>query len=496
MNTLGLLLPIILANPPLVPVQPPPPPGCVPVMTPAGVKLACPPVGPPAPVLATRVLAPAGTTVNYRPGSGAAKPAPAAAGLRPGYRYVLELDNLPGYPGRKIYPVVEVTGSLVPRASLNVLDFPTPILVTRTDIDLVMLGALVTKVVYLEDPTRAVPVDSTPETPLEFTELTVSDAVTAARENGRPVLTIRLGDRAPDAADLARLEVPGTVFLPGEPLAAAASAPVGPCVPVPLYDPILGPRPNPEECIIDGGDKGPRLGIGPDGRSAGGINPTDVSLAYSLGLKRKVNTSNEVCVCSPRFITRRVELVPAGVRVRQDLNVAIQATQRVVISNNIPAQEAIALVGLREVRTRLRPSVVVVTQGVAELVLLTTPRASYRLQGIAEVVGTQETDEITSGPNEIVVTKTVEPGGAVEPGQVVTITIRYRNATGRVATDLVLTDSLSGRLEFIPGSPQSDRPANVTRVPNAAGSEAVEFEIPGPVPPSGTGVVKFQAKVR
>ena len=221
-----------------------------------------------------------------------------------------------------------------------------------------------------------------------------------------------------------------------------------------------------------------------------------MSLEYSLGQKRKVTTSNEVCVCSPRFVTRRVELVPAGVRVRQDLNVAIQETRRGTISNNVPAQEAVALVGLRQVQTRLRPSVVIVTQNVAELVVLTTPKLIYRLQGIAEIKGTQETDEITSGPNEMVVTKAVEPFGAVEPGQVVTFTLRYRNATDKVATDLVLTDSLSGRLEFVAGSPESDRPANVTRVPNAAGSEAVQFEIPGPVPPGGTGVVKFKAKVR
>ena len=242
MNSLGLLLPMVLANPPVVPVQPPLNYACVPVQTPNGVKLACPPLGPPAPILATRVLAPAGTLVNFRPGTAAAPvAAPAAAGLRPGYRYVLELSHLPTHPGRKLYPDVEVTGSLVPRASLNVLDFPTPILISQGDIDLALAGAMVTKVVYLEDPTKAVPVDSTPDRPLEFTELTVSDAVTAARESGRPVLIVRIGDRAPEPGDLQRIEIPGTVFLPGEPLAAAASAPVGPCVPVPLYDPILGP---------------------------------------------------------------------------------------------------------------------------------------------------------------------------------------------------------------------------------------------------------------
>jgi hypothetical protein len=63
-------------------------------------------------------------------------------------------------------------------------------------------------------------------------------------------------------------------------------------------------------------------------------------------------------------------------------------------------------------------------------------------------------------------------------------------------SELVLSDSLSGRLEYVAGSAQSDRPANVTTEPNEAGSVVVRFEIPGPVPPGQTGTVKFQARVR
>ena len=43
---------------------------------------------------------------------------------------------------------------------------------------------------------------------------------------------------------------------------------------------------------------------------------------------------------------------------------------------------------------------------------------------------------------------------------------------------------------------EMDRPANVTTQPNEAGSVTVRFDIPGPIPPGGYGVVTFKARVR
>ena len=107
-----------------------------------------------------------------------------------------------------------------------------------------------------------------------------------------------------------------------------------------------------------------------------------------------------------------------------------------------------------------------------------------------------EQEEITSYPNEVVVTKSVSPTGPVQPGDVVTFTIRYFNGTRTPAADLLLSDSLSGRLEYVAGSAKSDRPTNVTTVDNEAGSSIVRFEIPGPIPAGQSGTVTFQARVR
>src|SRR5204863_5290958 len=119
--------------------------------------------------------------------------------------------------------------------------------------------------------------------------------------------------------------IPGTVLLPGEQHLAAP--PVPPRLPfcgVVLYDPILGPKFPGEECLPDGGDVGPRLGIGPLGR-LGGLNPTDVAVEFTQANRRRVTTSNRVCVCVPRFAVWRAEVAPGGVQLALKLAAGTQA---------------------------------------------------------------------------------------------------------------------------------------------------------------------------
>ncbi len=116
--------------------------------------------------------------------------------------------------------------------------------------------------------------------------------------------------------------------------------------------------------------------------------------------------------------------------------------------------------------------------------------------GTLIVVSAIEPDEITSYPDQLVVTKSVEPKGAVKVGDVVTFTIKFDNRTKNPLKDLVLSDSLSGRLEYVTGSAKADRPTNVTTAPNEVGSVVIRFEVPGVIQPGQGGVVTFQAKVR
>jgi uncharacterized repeat protein (TIGR01451 family) len=86
--------------------------------------------------------------------------------------------------------------------------------------------------------------------------------------------------------------------------------------------------------------------------------------------------------------------------------------------------------------------------------------------------------------------------GCAKPGDIVTFTLRYSNVGGRPMTDVAVSDSLSGRLEYVPGSAESDRDAVFTVQDNEAGSQLLRWEVSGTLQPGDTGRIRFQARVR
>src|SRR5437764_3455409 len=84
------------------------------------------PPPPPAPLLFVRVVGPEGAQVTVRPATPEARiyPAPVAVGLRPGYRYRLQVSNLPDDPRRVISPSIDVIGSLHVPPGLRAEEFP------------------------------------------------------------------------------------------------------------------------------------------------------------------------------------------------------------------------------------------------------------------------------------------------------------------------------------------------------------------------------------
>lgn len=421
--SLLLALSLVAGNPPTMPVAPNVPKACAtcgPNGGPALPGQPCPPYGPPAPVLAVRFLAPEGVRVQYLPGEGSRYPLPSTVGMRPGYRYVAALSNLPGRnAGDAVYPVVEVFGSLVPRAGMNVMEYAAPAAFTRSDLERALAGTLITKYIYLEDPTKAVPVEAKPDAPLEFTDLNEREAERAARDNGRLVAIVRLGDRAPETDNFSAFNIPGTMMLPGGNLGMPK---VGPCLPfygVPMFDSIVGMKPSPEECLTDGGDKGPRLGIGPVGK-LGGLNPTDVSLEFTVNRKRRVASSNEVCICAPRFVIRKVEIDVNGVRTAVALDAAVQTAPIRTASMNTFAGATLNRYKPLGLESRMRPAITFVVNGLMIFEGVTRPYGIYTVSGVQQSIGVIEPDEITSNPDQFVVHKAVEPTGAVKSGDIVT----------------------------------------------------------------------------
>jgi uncharacterized repeat protein (TIGR01451 family) len=81
-------------------------------------------------------------------------------------------------------------------------------------------------------------------------------------------------------------------------------------------------------------------------------------------------------------------------------------------------------------------------------------------------------------------------------GDVVTFTLKYVNLGGQPITEVAVNDSLTGRLEYVPGSAQSSRDAVFTTQANEAGSLILHWEISGKLLPGQSGTVRFQAKIK
>ncbi|MBN9121978.1 MAG: DUF11 domain-containing protein, partial [Planctomycetes bacterium] len=454
----------------------------------------------PAPLVAAKFVVPKDVRVTAYPGSPISRmfAAPSVMGLRPGYAYRFELSNLPYHPGKTLYPEVEVRGTLVPRPGMRYMDYPLPITLSQADIEKVLKGVVITKVIYLEDPEKALPAEVGRDAPVEMPDATDDAAVKSAVANGRLMAIVRVGNLRPAPEQLRPYAIEGTILLPGEKvLKSPVAGPMFRFYAQPMYDPIIGPKGPKEECFVDGGDKANPLGIGVNG-GIGGLDPTDVGVEYTIGTRRKVTTSNVVCICSPRYMIRRVEIVPGGLDYRAVLagNVGVQGPG--LFLDRRAAMVDIGVVRPGGIDGSVRTSSFVGKVGLSFYLGSTRPQVVGQVSGVKVTGALVEPEQLTAYPLlcPLTVTKAVDPPGPKEPGEVVTITIKYANTGSREISDVVVSDSLSGRLEYVPGSAASDRASNFSAAENEVGSVVVRWELPGALLPGQSGTVKFKAKVR
>ncbi|MBO7707340.1 MAG: hypothetical protein J6S42_01500 [Thermoguttaceae bacterium] len=119
-------------------------------------------------------------------------------GLLQGEVYRFKFTRLPYAEGRELYPTVELLSTLTPPRGYET-DFPIPIELTEEDIRMALDGNLVTRVVYLEPPHNAIPVDSTVDQGEISSEAPSSiNPVALAKSRGRVMAILRLGSRIPD----------------------------------------------------------------------------------------------------------------------------------------------------------------------------------------------------------------------------------------------------------------------------------------------------------
>jgi len=124
-------------------------------------------------------------------------PAPAVAGLWVGSVYRLKLSDLRDFPGVELYPTIELLDRLHPPRGREV-EFAIPITLTAEEIAAALEGRLVTKVIYLEQLHREIPVRS-PIASRVRRVMAHEKALELADEAGRPMAIVHLGGRTPDA---------------------------------------------------------------------------------------------------------------------------------------------------------------------------------------------------------------------------------------------------------------------------------------------------------
>ncbi len=451
-----------------------------------------------APLLYLRLAGPRGMQATFFRGGqkGQSYPAPVMVGLRPGYTYRLQLSGMEDHHAQDFFPSLEVRGSLLMANKARAADFPATLLLTDDDFATVRAGGLVTRVVYLENPDTAVPAASTPDRPLELPVPPGRDPLAEAHERGRPVLVVRLGQRQLSTAELAAESVPGTILLPGEKILPPPRLP--PWVPwhgIPVFDPVLGkPFPGAEYTLFDGGDVGLQAGV-----SAGrlvGLDPSDTVAEYadSLG-RRHVAVSNRVGLCVPRFVVTRAEMAPANTVARFGPGRAQTVTVQTTVQSRLPVLTHLQNQQLEGMDSRQRLSTTIADYGTALVGKLEGLVVMAQLEGPAKVDGSLPPPQPIKKDKPLKVIKWPDKCDAVV-GQIVTFFLRFSNHGDRPITQVVLSDSLTPRFEYLAGSAKTDRPAHFSTQPNDGGSLVLRWEFPDPLLAGESGLVSFQVKIR
>ena len=126
----------------------------------------------------------------------ASSASPLHAGLLVGAVYRFKITSIPGYEGEELYPTVEVIDRTYPPHHLAAR-YPIPINLELEDLLAALSGQLVTRVIYLEDATAALPVATTPESSQALDVGAHQDPLHVADTLGRPVAIVRIGSLIP-----------------------------------------------------------------------------------------------------------------------------------------------------------------------------------------------------------------------------------------------------------------------------------------------------------
>lgn len=146
-----------------------------------------------------KLFLPEGTVVSFAQNEGfpMTQVAPAQVGLLVGHVYRFQVTEIPYNSGAELYPTLEIINRLYPPPGKE-NEFPVEVEISQEDLELALSGRLVTRVIYLEDPMTALPTTGEEKTTLSQNLEPAQNPLTAARQLGRPMAILRIGNRQPD----------------------------------------------------------------------------------------------------------------------------------------------------------------------------------------------------------------------------------------------------------------------------------------------------------
>lgn len=454
----------------------------------------------PAPLMFVRFSGPKGAKLTLYRGIDAGKTfdLPTTVGFRPGYSYRLALSDMEGFKNLVFSPTLEVRGSLLLGPRLQNSDYPAHLHFSEDELQRAASGSFIKKVVTLERVDNAIPVATKPNEPLEIPVAAPRDPYLAAAEQGAPVIVYHLGGRHMTPQEINALAIPGTVLLPGEKVLGLP--PVAPYLSwnwCPVHDPVHGPRhPSEFATIWDGGDSGNQAGFNRNNQLKG-VDPTDTMAEYfdSKGNK-KLAVSNRVGICVPRYIIFKGEYGLAAHAIRQNTDAALTAKTMASNTGQATIKQQWQHQHSEGLGTRLRLS--------GTYQSLTTSIIG-RMQGLqikSQLLTTDSLRATQAGPAPaeapdcpLIIIKWPDKS-CVNVGDIVTFYLKFSNTGGQPITNVVVTDSLASRFEYVRGSTKSDRDAMFTIQPNEVGSSILRWEFTSPLQPREHGLISFEVRVR
>ncbi|MBU6173203.1 MAG: DUF11 domain-containing protein [Planctomycetes bacterium] len=329
-----------------------------------------------------------------------------------------------------------------------------------------------------------------------------------------------------------------------ETTACGVTASYGECVPCPTVESFAVPRQSdPQEYLFDGGDREPIVRVRKDD-SLSGLDPEDTVIQYvTEDGKSNVESGCRVAIYAPRFasVRKKTSVIESGIAQRlqattrpdgpgqfieqlpsRNVTQPVKSIQR----NDVRVVEAVRdrnlttpaemVLPMLEISDAFKPyeDLALIKRGDLRSTdptrlakAIAAARAWSNVDELQVIVDGQEAIEVSSALNtqELRVYETkgarirlckVASEQMANPGDIISFTIRFDNVGEQPLRNLVITDSLTPRLEYVADSQKSSLDADFSSKPNVVGSEILRWELKSGIKPGDGGVIRFDCKVR